>query len=512
MSAVPRAVPRARAAAGGIPLPMVRGPWSSGDPDDAFDICDPATGSVVATVHGGGAAEADAAVQRARAAYSGTWRQVGARERGALLYQCSRVIGEHADELAALETLEMGKPLAMSRRFDIQFCVDSFAFYAGLADKLPGAAIDLGPVAARTVREPYGVVAGIIPFNWPPIHTAGKSAPALAAGNVVILKPPEQDPLTIMRIVELLAGVLPPGVLQVLPGRGPAAGAALAGHPLVERLSFTGSTATGRAVLKLAAEAMTPATLELGGKNPIVVFEDADLRAAVRGAVEGAFFNQGEACTAASRLLVHDSVHEEFTARLAAAVRSLRVGAGRDPATHVGPMVTDAHRQRVLAWVERAVAEGATVAATAPLPADPGLAGGYWVAPTLFTDVTPAMSVAREEIFGPVTAVLRFAGEAEAVELANDTPYGLLAAVYTADPGRAQRVARAIDAGVVLINNYNRAFLGTPFGGFKDSGYGREHAIESLLEFTRTKSIREPSGTGTIPEWAALDDVLKDRP
>jgi acyl-CoA reductase-like NAD-dependent aldehyde dehydrogenase len=462
-------------------------------------------------VHGGGAADVDAAVRWARAAYAGTWRHVGARERGALLYECSRVIRAHADELAELETLEMGKPLAMARGFDIQFCIDSFAFYAGLADKLPGAAFDLGPVAARTVHEPYGVVAGIIPFNWPPIHTAGKSAPALAAGNVVILKPPEQDPLTIMRIVELLAGVLPRDVLQVVPGRGPAAGAALAGHPLVERLSFTGSTATGKAVLKLAADGMTPATLELGGKNPIVVFDDADLGVAVRGAVEGAFFNQGEACTAASRLLVHEHVHEEFTARLATAVRSLRVGAGRDPATHVGPMVTGMHQQRVLSGIERAVAEGATVAATAPVPADPRLADGYWVAPTLFTDVTPAMSVARDEIFGPVTAVLRFSAEAEAIELANDTPYGLLAAIYTADPGRARRVARAVEAGVVLINNYNRAFLGTPFGGFKDSGYGREHAIESLLEFTRTKNIREPSGTGTVPEWPALDDLLKDR-
>ncbi|HEX3752874.1 MAG TPA: aldehyde dehydrogenase family protein, partial [Streptosporangiaceae bacterium] len=276
-----------------VPLPALKGPWSSGRPEDAFDIHDPATGSVVATVHGGGAAEVDAAVHRARAAYAGRWRQTTARERGALLHECSRVIRAHADELAALETLEMGKPVSMSRRFDIQFCIDSLAFYGGLADKLPGAAIELGPVSARTVHEPYGVVAGIIPFNWPPIHTAGKSAPALAAGNVVILKPPEQDPLTIMRIAELMAEVLPPDVLQVVPGPGPAAGAALAGHPLIERLSFTGSTATGRAVLKLAADGITPATLELGGKNPIVVFDDADLRAAVRGAVEGAFFNQG---------------------------------------------------------------------------------------------------------------------------------------------------------------------------------------------------------------------------
>jgi acyl-CoA reductase-like NAD-dependent aldehyde dehydrogenase len=402
----------------------------------------------------------------------------------------------------------MGKPYAQARRFDVEFCIASFEFYGGLADKVPGHAFDLGPVAAHTVHEPYGVVGGIIPFNWPPIHTAAKSAPALAAGNAVVLKPPEQDPLTIMRIVELLEGVLPADVLGVVPGSGPEAGTALAGHPLVERLSFTGSTATGRAVLKLAADAMTPATLELGGKNPLLVFADADLDAAVRGALEGAFFNQGEACTAASRLLVDEPVHDEFVERMAAAVERLQVGDGRDPATHIGPLISAAQRRRVLDHIDRAISEGATVAAQAPLPTSARLAGGYWVAPTLFTDVTPAMAIAREEVFGPVTAVLRFSGETQALALANDTPYGLVAAVYSADAARARRVARRINAGVVMVNNYSRAFLGTPFGGYGDSGYGREHAIESLLEFTRTKNIREPSGLGAIPEWDALAELL----
>ncbi len=496
------------APAGELTLPRLTGPWSSGREEDTFDVEDPATGRVIATVAGGGAPEVDAAVRRARVAYDEVWRHVSARERGRLLSECSRVIRDHADELALLETTEMGKPYSQSRRFDVEFCISSFQFYAGLADKLPGAAFDLGPVAAHTVHEPYGVVAGIIAFNWPPIHTAAKSAPALAAGNTVVLKPPDQDPLTIMRIVELLRDVLPDGVLQVVPGPGPAPGSVLASHPLVERLSFTGSTATGRAVLKLAADAMTPVTVELGGKNPLIVFADADLEAAVRGAVEGAYFNQGEACTAASRLLVEESVHDEFTGRLAAAVERLRVGDGRHPATHVGPLITRAQQERVLGFIDQAVAEGATLAARAALPDDPALAGGYWVAPALFTDVTPSMTIAREEVFGPVTAVLRFSGEDEALALANDTPYGLVAAVYTTDHGRARRVARRLDTGVVMVNNYNRALLGTPFGGFGDSGYGREHAIESLLEFTRTKNIREPSGLGTIPEWDALDDVL----
>jgi acyl-CoA reductase-like NAD-dependent aldehyde dehydrogenase len=490
------------------PLPALKGVWSSGRAEDSFDVFNPATGAVIGTVEGGGAPEVDAAVRRARRAYDDVWRTVPARERGRLLFECARSIRAHADELAALETLEMGKPYRQSRPFDVEFCISSFEFYGGLADKVPGLFVDLGPVAAHTVHEPYGVVGGIIPFNWPPIHTAAKTAPALAAGNVVVLKPPEQDPLTIMRIAELLEDVLPPDVLQIVPGRGPEAGTALAGHPLVERLSFTGSTATGRAVLKLAADQMTPVTVELGGKNPLLVFADADLDTAVRGAVEGAFFNQGEACTAASRLLVESAVHDEFVDRLARAVQRLRVGDGADPRTHVGPLISAAQRQRVQGYIDQAVSEGATVAASAPLPDDPRLAGGYWVAPTLFTDVTPDMTIAREEVFGPVTAVLRFDGEDEGVTLANDTPYGLVAAVYTADPARARRTARRIDAGIVMLNNYNRAFLGTPFGGYGDSGYGREHAIESILEFTRTKSIREPSGLGRIPEWEALDDVL----
>jgi len=491
------------------PLPALKGAWSSGRADDAFDVFNPATGEVVATVEAGGEAEVDAAVRRARRAYDDVWRHLTARERGKLLFACARVVREHADELAALETLEMGKPYSQARPFDIEFCISSFEFYGGLADKVPGHAVDLGPIAAHTVHEPYGVVGGIIPFNWPPIHTAAKSAPALAAGNTVVLKPPEQDPLTIMRIVELLEDVLPADVLQVVPGRGAGAGTALAGHPLVERLSFTGSTTTGRAVLKLAADGLTPVTVELGGKNPLVVFADADLDTAVRGAVEGAFFNQGEACTAASRLLVEDAVHDDFVARMADAVSRLRVGDGRDPATHVGPLITAAQQRSVQAHIDRAIADGATVAATAPVPSDPRLADGYWVAPTLFTDVTPSMAIARDEVFGPVTAVLRFSGETDALALANDTAYGLVAAVYTADHPRARRLARGINAGVVMINNYNRAFLGTPFGGFGDSGYGREHALESLLEFTRVKSIREPSGLSPVPEWPALDEIFE---
>ena len=489
-------------------LPALRGQWSSNEAADSFDVDDPSTGQVLATVAGGGARQVDEAVRRARAVFDSDWRWRTPRERGRLLIKASDLIRQHADELALLESREMGKPFNQARPFDVEFCIDSFAFYGGLADKLPGESFDLGPVLGIAMPEPFGVIGGIIPFNWPPIHTAAKSAPALAAGNTVVLKPPEQDPLTIMRIVELLQQVLPPNVVQLVPGLGPSAGVALAGHRLIGKLSFTGSTNTAKHVLKLAAENITPALLELGGKNALMIFEDADLDEAVRAALEGGYFNQGEACTAASRLLVHASVHDEFVARLATGVSKLRVGKGTDPETHVGPLVTRAQQQRVLEYLEIGKKEGARIVAQAPVPTDKSLAGGFWVPPTLWSEVTPDMRVAREEIFGPVSAAIRFESEAEGVRIANDVEYGLVAGVYTRDHARALRVARQLEVGVVMINNYNRAYLGSPFGGMKASGYGREHAVESLREFTRSKNIRQPSGRGKIPTWHVVDEIL----
>jgi acyl-CoA reductase-like NAD-dependent aldehyde dehydrogenase len=370
--------------------------------------------------------------------------------------------------------------------------------------------VQLGPVDARLVQEPYGVVGGIIPFNWPPIHTAAKTAPALAAGNTVVLKPPEQAPLTILRIVELLQEVLPPGVLHVVPGYGPTAGTALAGHPLLGKLSFTGSPFTAQSVLKVTADHLTPAVLELGGKCPVVVFDDADLDLALRGVLEGAFFNQGEACTAASRLLVHESRYDELLERLCAAVPRLRVGEGIDPSTHVGPMITRTHRDRVLDYISVGQAEGASIAARGVLPTDERLAGGHFVAPVVFIDVEQDMRIVQEEIFGPVLTVQRFRSYDEAIGMANGTPFGLVSAVYTSNATTAARASRDIRSGVVMVNNYSRAFLGSPFGGVRASGYGREHAVETLGEFTWTKSIRTPSGLGEIPTWAALRDVLDD--
>ena len=490
------------------PAPLHLSRWSSNDAADRFPVENPATGEVITIVQGGGAREVDQAVRSAHAAYEGDWRWRPARERGRLLLDCAALLRRHADELAALETLENGKPISQSRPFDIETLIAGFEFFGALADKVPGDFSDMGPVHTIARLEPFGVVAGVIPFNWPPIHMGAKTAPALAVGNTVVLKPGEQAPLTILRIVELLQSVLPPDVLHAVPGHGPVTGQALVSHPLVRKISFTGSTATGAAVLRLAADNITPALVELGGKNAFIVFEDADLDLAVAGALEGGFFNQGEACTAASRLLVHRSLVDVFTARLGQAVARLRVGDGSDPATHVGPLVSRPHQEKVLALIAEGTAEGARIAAQAPLPADPRLRDGFYAPPTLFAGVTPSMRIASEEIFCPVACVIGFDAFDEALAIANDSDYGLVAGVYSRDPVTAQRAARRLDVGVVFVNNYYRSIVGTPFGGAKASGYGREHALQTLREFGRTKAVRTPSGEGEIPRWFAVDDLL----
>ena len=482
--------------------------WSSQDEADRFGVEDPATGEVITLVQGGGTAEVNAAVEAAHRAFQTDWRWRTPAERAALLLKGADVLADHADELALLESRENGKPVADARSNDINFLIGVFRFYGSLVDKLPTDFYDKGAIYTSTYLEPVGVVGEIIPFNWPPIHAGGKMAPALAAGNTVVLKPSEQAPLTVMRIVELLNTVLPEDVLHAVPGTGSKVGQPLAGHPLVRMVSFTGSTGAGAAVAGTAAKNITPAVLELGGKDALVVFDDADLDRAVKIALEGAFYNKGEACTATSRILVQAGVHDTFVARLTAAVGKLKVGRGTDPAVHVGPVVTKTQQQRVLDYIQIGIDEGATLAVQAALPADPELKDGFWVAPTLFTDVTRDMRIAREEIFGPVVTVTRFSDEDEAVSIVNESEYGLTAAIYSADTTRAFRVARRIDVGMVFINNYFRGVIGTPFGGAKHSGYGREHAIETLREFSYTKMVRFPSGLGTIPSWRAVDDIF----
>jgi acyl-CoA reductase-like NAD-dependent aldehyde dehydrogenase len=490
---------------------VTRTRWSSASANDQFVVENPATGERVAVVQGAGPDQVDQAVRAAHAAHL-DWKERPPRQRGRYLRKAAEVIRAHADEIAALESLEMGKPITQARQFDVEAAISIFEYFGSLVEVLPSQARDYGPVFDLTTLEPFGVIAGIVPFNWPPIHTAGKTAPALAVGNAIVLKPPEQTPSVVLRMVELIQSVLPSDLakdlVQVVPGTG-AVGGALAGHPLVGKVSFTGSPQTGSAVLRTAADNLTPTLMELGGKNPLLVFDDADLREALLAAIDGGFFNQGEACTASSRILVQDTIFAEFESRLATAVSRLRVGDGADPATDVGPLVTAAQQKRVLDYLDIGVAEGARIAAQAPLPSDPRLANGFYVPPTLLTDVTPDMRVATEEIFGPVVTLIPFSGEDEAVRIANGTQFGLVAAVFTQDSDRVMRVSRQIRAGTVFVNNYVRVAVGTGFGGIGHSGFGREHAQETLAEYGYHKTVRLAHRRDELPRWAAADRVLE---
>ncbi|MGB9302755.1 MAG: aldehyde dehydrogenase family protein [Mycobacterium sp.] len=476
--------------------------------DGQFVVENPATGQPVAVFQGAGPQQVDQAVRAAYAAHQ-EWRRRPARERGRYLRKAADVIRAHADEIAALESREMGKPITQARHFDVEAAITIFEYFASVVEVLPNQARDYGPVFDVTTLEPYGVIAGIVPFNWPPIHTAGKVAPALAVGNAVVLKPPEQTPSVVLRMVELINSVLPKDLVHAVPGAG-AVGAALAGHPMVGKVSFTGSPGTASAVLRTTADNLTPTLMELGGKNPLLVFDDADLPEALLAAVDGGFFNQGEACTASSRILLQDNIYDEFCGKLANAVKRLRVGDGADPATDVGPLVTAAQQQRVLDYLDIGVAEGARIAAQAPLPTDPALAQGFYVAPTVLTDVTPDMRVATEEIFGPVVTLLRFTDEDEAVRIANGTKFGLVAGVFTRDSDRALRVSRQIRAGAVFVNNYVRVAVGSGFGGVGHSGFGREHALETLAEYGYSKTIRLTANRDQLPRWTAAARVLED--
>jgi acyl-CoA reductase-like NAD-dependent aldehyde dehydrogenase len=483
---------------------FVDGSWVEPVGAEPFAVVEPATGEELARVAASGPAEVDAAVASAKRRFDEDWRWRSPRERAALMREVAAHIRDHLDELAELEAREVGKPRRDALRFDISFSHAAFDYFAGLADTLHGEILDQGPIEARIVYEPYGVVAAILPFNWPPIHFSKKCAPALAAGNTVVIKPGEQAPLSVLRLVEIANEVLPPGVINAVCGIE--AGAALASNPGVSRITFTGATATGRKVLTSAAQNLTYATMELGGKNALLVLPDADLDVATCVAIEGMYYNQGEACTSTARILVHEAIHDEFLERFARATEQLVVGDPLDPATDVGPMVDARQRDRVLEYLRIGLEEGARLIVQGRLPEDERLRDGFWVAPTVLADIRPEMRIAQEEIFGPVACLFRVADEDEAVAIANGTEYGLTAAICTRDEARAARLALRLDAGMVFVNNYmRRSFLGAPFGGVKGSGFGRENAAETLYEFVRSKNIRLPSGRGQIPTWPPRD-------
>jgi acyl-CoA reductase-like NAD-dependent aldehyde dehydrogenase len=475
------------------PLPMlIDGAWVPGASSETLDVLEPARGETLACVHAAGPPEVDRAVRAARRTLSDpAWARMAPAERSRILWRIGDLLEAHADELGLLETLNNGKTLREGKD-DVLTSADCFRFYAGCARQVLGETIpvDSGDLV-YTVREPVGVCGQIVPWNYPLLMASWKVAPALACGCTVVLKPSEWTPLTALELGRLcLEAGVPAGAVHVVPGLGPVAGDALARHADVDKVAFTGSVATARKLLHASAESnMKRLSLELGGKSPIVVMPDADLDKVVEAAFWGIFANKGEICSASSRLLAHASVKDRLVAALAARARSMRVGDPLDPATEMGALVSRPQLDKVMRYIERGKAQGARVAAGGERFTDEPRARGLFVAPTVFDCVEPAMDIAREEIFGPVLSVLGFQDDAEAVRVANGTSYGLVAAVFTRDVSRAHRVARALQAGVVWINRWNGFDHAAPFGGVKESGWGRELGRQVLDLYTQTKCV-----------------------
>jgi aldehyde dehydrogenase (NAD+) len=463
---------------------LVDGELVEAESGERFETLDPATAEPFADVARGAQADVDAAVKSAASAFD-DWSSMPPEERGRMLNRIAAKIREEADRLAELETRDNGKPLWHAHN-DVETCARYFEYYAGIADKIHGDSIPLtDEYADYTIHEPLGVTAQIIPWNLPTNIFGRSVAPALAAGNVAVVKPAEQTPVTAVEIGKLaLKAGLPAGVLNVVPGFGHEAGAALSSHPSVDGVSFTGSVPTGIEVGKSALENVTNVHLELGGKSPNLVFPDADLDATIESTKTSIFANAGQVCSAGSRLLVHEDVHDEFLDRLVERVDEITVNAGlEDP--EMGPLVSEEQFEKVYRYLELGREEvGAPVVGGEPLDRE-----GYFVEPTIFDGVENDMRIAQEEIFGPVLSVIEFEDEQEAFELANDVEYGLVAGIHTTDVGRAHRFARDVEAGQVYINEWFAGGEETPFGGFKKSGFGREKGLDAIDAYTQTKNV-----------------------
>lgn len=455
-----------------------------------FATMNPATGAHLADVAEAGAEDVDRAVAAARTAFtSGAWPKMPARERGKLLVRISERLLARADEVARLETLDNGKPIFESRQIDVPTSADVLFYYSGWADKLTGDTLGLTTDAFHfTLREPVGVVGAITPWNFPLLLAIWKIAPALAAGNTVVLKPASLTPLSVLAFADVCAEAgLPPGVLNVVPGPGGTAGARLLSHPDVDKIAFTGSVEVGRQVMAACAGGLKKLSLELGGKSPNVVFADADLGAAARGVLGGIFYGKGEVCAAGSRLLVEESAHDALLSIVSEKAKKMLPGDPLNPKTRLGSLVSEGQRRSVKGFVEKGLAEGGRLVAGGKEAAVDG-AGAFFEA-TVFDGVTPEMTIAKEEIFGPVLSVLTFRDESDAVVIGNGTIYGLAAGVFTRDVSRAHRMARALKAGTVWVNTYNLYDPALPFGGFKQSGFGRELGAAAFEQYTQTKSV-----------------------
>jgi acyl-CoA reductase-like NAD-dependent aldehyde dehydrogenase len=469
---------------------LIDNQWRDAAGGRTMDVVNPATEAIVASVASADASDVDAAVAAARAALNGPWGKMSARERGRLVSRLADRLMERVDEVATLETLHNGKPIFESRQIEIPAAAECFEYFAGWADKVMGETIPVkGNYLTYTLREPIGVVAAIVPWNFPLLLAAWKIAPALATGNVVILKPASQTPLTAIALGEIAVEVgLPPGVLNVITGPGSSVGQAIVEHPGIDKIAFTGDTSTGKGIMRAAADTLKKITLELGGKSPNIVLPDADLDAALRGATTGIFYGKGEVCAAGSRLLVDRSIKDQFMEKLAARAKKIVAGDPMDPKTRYGALASKKQLETVQRYVDVARKEGASLVAGGAR-ADIGTGKGYFFQPTVFDGVTPQMTIAREEIFGPVLATIEFGDLDEAIARANDTQYGLAAAVWTRDVKKAHYVAGKLKAGTVWINTYNVYDTAAPFGGYKASGFGREMSAHALEHYTQVKSV-----------------------
>jgi len=468
---------------------FINGQFVDARDGDTIEVLNPHAGELITKIAAAGAADVDAAVAAATRAFP-AWSRMAASERGRLLLKLADRIEHEADTLARLETRDTGHPLRDSRNIDVPRTAAVFRYFGGMADKIEGSVIpvDSGFLNYLT-RAPIGVVGQIVPWNFPLMFTGWKLGPALAAGNTVVMKPSEITPLSTLRLAELIAEVgFPEGVVNIVPGYGHTAGQHIAEHPGIGKLAFTGSTATGRKIVEASKGNLKRLQLELGGKGANIVFADANLDAAVNGSAWAIFHNQGQACIAGSRLLLHEAIADEFLEKFLNLARSIQIGDPMDINTEMGPLTSSLHRDRVLSYVEVTKEQGGTILTGGKAPDDPALTQGYYVEPTVVR-AKPSDRVAQEEVFGPFVTVLTFSCDDEALEIANNTDYGLGSGLWTHDLSRAHKMAREIRAGMVWVNSYKRIHPGSPFGGVGQSGYGREMGFAAIEDYTESRSV-----------------------